>query len=46
MPFALTNPSKFQIQNIGDRIYAGLREDIMLLRLHPGEELNIKELSE
>lgn len=46
MPFALTKPEKFQIQNIGDRIYAGLREDIMLLRLHPGEELNIKELSE
>ena len=46
MPFALTNSPKYQIQNFGDRIYAGLREDIMLLRLHPGEELNIKELSE
>lgn len=46
MPFALNNPEKYPIQNTGDRIYAGLRENIMLLQLHPGEELNIKELSE
>ncbi|WOC31610.1 MULTISPECIES: GntR family transcriptional regulator [Caproicibacterium] len=46
MPFTPLKSEKYRIQNTGDRIYADLREAIMLLQLHPGEELNIKSLSE
>ena len=32
--------------NIGDGIYAALRENIILLNIKPGETINIKEISE
>lgn len=38
------NP-KYAARTIGDSVYLSLREEILTLRLKPGEELNIKDLS-
>ncbi len=46
MPFKNTQLETGKPQTIGERVYATLRHEIILLHLHPGEELNIREIAE